>query len=668
MKICFVTKYPPIQGGVSMRCYWLARGLAELGHDVAVVTNATEVEHAYRMFLDGDDAAWLEPTFDGGRVRLFTPDADSGELHHIPHSSAYVSRLAGLATDVIKSHNSEVIFSYYLEPYGVAAHLASAWTGVPYVVRHAGSDLGRLMKNAGLRTTFREVFVRADVVQTGAECEPFIAMGVDPNRIWQSRAFPLPPIFHGPIQPLDLNDLVGTAQRQAAGWTTHIPASSVDPSLPTVGVYGKLGAVKGSFDLLRALGALRREGVRFNLVAISQGKATQRFIELIKLNDLADCAWVLPFVPHWRIPSFVRACACACCLERDFPISFHGPTLPREVLATGTCLVVSREVFEKQQFRDTAENGGDLIIVDDPRQTDVLAAALRRPLVDRAWALDVGRRGRAVLAERESPEAWMAFIQQFAARLALTAGRSIGRPQGTPADAADHLVPLTRACLAESWPEIAARATDAPLWAAADRIDRAALLLESAARVNGDTAPHIGEVVRYERAHIALFEWAKRARAASGDVRANRAEIKEALTQGDYDFLWACAPSLAAGTRIEFFDYDITAVADLLTNPTATLVNQSTPLLLKAEPNYFGQEFVVGVDVAYALGSVDGVRTVRDVFLYGVQMNHWPAGDDAEQGFVALIRRLWLRGLIELSPPQRADAPRNEQSEITARA
>jgi hypothetical protein len=44
MRICFIGKYPPIQGGVSAQTYWAVRGLAERGHEVCVVTNADEVE------------------------------------------------------------------------------------------------------------------------------------------------------------------------------------------------------------------------------------------------------------------------------------------------------------------------------------------------------------------------------------------------------------------------------------------------------------------------------------------------------------------------------------------------------------------------------------------------------------------------------------------------
>ena len=49
MKICIIGKYPPIQGGVSMRTYWHAHGLATLGHEVHVVTNAKEAVSPFRM-------------------------------------------------------------------------------------------------------------------------------------------------------------------------------------------------------------------------------------------------------------------------------------------------------------------------------------------------------------------------------------------------------------------------------------------------------------------------------------------------------------------------------------------------------------------------------------------------------------------------------------------
>ena len=47
MRICLIGKYPPIQGGVSMRTYWSAHGLAARGHEVHVVTNAKEASRRF---------------------------------------------------------------------------------------------------------------------------------------------------------------------------------------------------------------------------------------------------------------------------------------------------------------------------------------------------------------------------------------------------------------------------------------------------------------------------------------------------------------------------------------------------------------------------------------------------------------------------------------------
>src|SRR3954452_5003490 len=51
LRICVIGKYPPIQGGVSMRTYRTAQALAPRGHAVHVVTNAKEVAPPFRMHM-----------------------------------------------------------------------------------------------------------------------------------------------------------------------------------------------------------------------------------------------------------------------------------------------------------------------------------------------------------------------------------------------------------------------------------------------------------------------------------------------------------------------------------------------------------------------------------------------------------------------------------------
>ena len=49
MRLCYISKYPPVQGGVSRQNFWMARALADRGIEVHLVTNAPEVEEGFRI-------------------------------------------------------------------------------------------------------------------------------------------------------------------------------------------------------------------------------------------------------------------------------------------------------------------------------------------------------------------------------------------------------------------------------------------------------------------------------------------------------------------------------------------------------------------------------------------------------------------------------------------
>src|SRR5262249_7929548 len=142
-------------------------------------------------------------------------------------------------------------------------------------------------------------------------------------------------------QPMDLGKLLGPSSNSASVCdSTPVQNTRIfDPAIPTIGIYGKVGEVKGSYDLLRALGRLRREKIKFNFLAMTHGVSSseEAFQSLIGEQELAANTWLLPFVPPWRVPSFIRCCTAVCFLERNFPISMHAPVVPREVLACGTC-------------------------------------------------------------------------------------------------------------------------------------------------------------------------------------------------------------------------------------------------------------------------------------------------------------------------------------------
>jgi glycosyltransferase involved in cell wall biosynthesis len=434
MKVCIVGKYPPIEGGVSTNTYWLARGLAGRGHQVHVVTNAEEVEDMYRMNVGADDARWLEGNVNhGGAVHLHNPQAYTrATMKHIPKSNPFVSKLASVATDVVRQYGCEVILAYYYEPYGVAGWLASQWTGVPLLLKHAGSDLDRLMRQPDLSTVYKEILRRADAVVTRRELlSRFLGMGVRWERFRTDVAYGLPPEVFAPEGPqMDFSRLafrigdetgpISQAGRREPPWCVSSPAAPVNPEWPTIGIFGKIEESKGTYDLIAALGRLAAEGLGFTLVAMVGQAQAQVMAPAVASAGLTGRSVFLPLLPNWRVPEFLRSCTAACFLERGFSVEIHGPVVPREILACGTCLVLSGEIAAKQRYRDALVDGHNVLLVEDPRAIDTLVLRLRQVIEDPAAARAIGARGAAITEARGDYERyvqqWELLLEPFAQR------------------------------------------------------------------------------------------------------------------------------------------------------------------------------------------------------------------------------------------------------------
>jgi glycosyltransferase involved in cell wall biosynthesis len=164
MKVCIIGKFPPIQGGVSAQTYWSAHALARRGHDVHVVTNAKEAVAPYRMHMRAEDWDRCEAVYGGGSVTVHWTDPVDRSQAHIPLNSPVVTKLATLAARAHTARALDVIFSHYLEPYGIAGHLVAQMTGVPHVVRLAGSDAGRLWQHPQFELLYDHVLRSAEVV------------------------------------------------------------------------------------------------------------------------------------------------------------------------------------------------------------------------------------------------------------------------------------------------------------------------------------------------------------------------------------------------------------------------------------------------------------------------------------------------------------------------
>lgn len=542
MRICLIGKYPPIEGGVSAHTYWLARGLAERGHEVHVVTNADEVEDDFRMHFEEQDGDWMQPSFPGGgRVRLYEPaPLDQRAMGHIPQANPFVTKLASLATDVIRRHACDLVLAYYFEPYGMAGWLASRWTGRPLIVKHAGSDLDRLMNVPDLATAYRELLRSADAVVTQPGLlARFEGLGVDPSRLAVDVMFNVPRAFFN-----------GAA----------VPRARPSAAATVVGVYGKIGLSKGSFDLVAALGRLAAQGVDVSLAAMvgaSQGRHLQTALEQAGLRERTA---ILPMVPNWRVPGFLRACDAVCFLERDFPVAVHGPIVPREILACGTCLVLSGEIASKQRYRDRLVDGRNVVLIDDPRNHDALAAALRRIAQEPSRAREIGRQGELLSRSLEDHAAfvgrWEELIERVAGQRRSLGSTACARPDVDPAGAAPALFDY----LHRIWPDLLTGLHPSPdsrgaQQAALDLLRGAEARLRERARGGEPTAPaaRAADLVAYACERLA-------ARCQPDDAPA-AFPVQDRLKRGPFslDTVAMLRPVRGTSLRVVEFLHDVTA-------------------------------------------------------------------------------------------------------------
>jgi glycosyltransferase involved in cell wall biosynthesis len=576
MNICFISKYPPIQGGVSMHCYWAARGLAQRGHKVFVVTNANEVESTFRIHLFEDDRviggeyarAFPES---GGSVNIYsTEPPDRSKMYYIPMNNPTVTRLATVATNLIRAEECKVIFSYYLEPYGLAAHLASHWTGIPYVFKHAGSDLYRLLRLEDLQSAYLEVIARANrVISGGRSIKQLLSYGLSEDRIASNVAFGLPTQYFHPDAPsLDINDLqTELAESDLTDGHLQRRFQPLKRSLPVLGIYGKLGEYKGSFDLIYAMAQLIQNGFPFYLVALSHGWQEQRFRRLIDELEIAEFIRFLPFLPHWKVPGFIRACTAVAFLERDFPITAHTPTIPTEIVACGKCLVLSEEVARKQLFRSQIRNLQNIVIVPDPKRHESLAACLRFALENPQRAEEIGQRGFHEFGVGRPHEKYIDRLESLLIEVAaeeptarkLVAQATEPRVRRDVIEMMDSLFPFTHALLTERQKErirvaIAGTSLGSGI---EDRTELAVSLghqLLSALTLdeNSDVSP-VYEVCRYE---YKLHEWGKGSRLD-----------KEVLGFGisfSMEELQPLSASIRGNIEIVEFSYDVEEIASAI--------------------------------------------------------------------------------------------------------
>jgi glycosyltransferase involved in cell wall biosynthesis len=613
MRICILGKYPPIEGGVCMQNYWAAHGLAQRGHEVHVVTNAKEVGPLHRMYMRAEDWQRCEQSYGSGFVRVHWSDEAGGAHFHIPEGNPFVTKLATIAVGLHAEHPLDAILSYYLEPYAVAGHLASEITGVPNIIRMAGSDAGRLWRQPQLEAVYDHVLRSAAFVVTGrAVAERATRRGIAPERIAALHGYPAPEeLFVGDGPALDLAALRRDISADPDPAVRDLAWGGFAGDRPYFGVCGKLGLEKGTFSLLAALQRVTQAGLDVGLVVLGHGQV--KYIETdfrahAEAMGLADRILQLPFLPHWRVAEFMRGCLAVCCLEQDFPIVFHTPTIALETLLAGRCLVASTELVRKIPGYERLPNGYGCIALENVNDVDVLSRALIAIARDPEPTASVGARGRkfarATIRNSRYAEMLEKIVEAAAQRKPLAA------PPSRSANAAPEPAefPLTRLAAAS----LAAGGAPGP----ADTLAQARQVLAEIERGIAAGKTELAPLLPAIRLEITIAQAEQELAAQASPAIDPLYRLQTArwgIAAGDLERL---CPATDAQLRVLSFDYDIapySRVRTLAELPPTPPPGSSHLVLFAGQKDQRRDSLLVDSLTARILSLSDGVRTASDI-------------------------------------------------------
>ncbi len=159
MKILLIGKYPPMQGGISSKTYWLFRELENRGFALRIVT----VETA-DYSIKGYD-------FDRSKTTVIkikeTP-------WHIPESELLVDRIFHKAIKAAETFKPDLIETNYLWPFCMPAAMVANILRKPLVIRHAGSDIQKFHHDTEFKDIMKAYFDKATVVITNRKVKTLI--------------------------------------------------------------------------------------------------------------------------------------------------------------------------------------------------------------------------------------------------------------------------------------------------------------------------------------------------------------------------------------------------------------------------------------------------------------------------------------------------------------
>lgn len=380
MQVCFISKYPPIEGFVSSHTYWLVKALAERGHTIHLVTNAQEVSPHYKEALDSEDNDYLPPG-----VVLHTTQADN-KLGCIPFFNPFTEKLASLALDIVDEADISLIDTWYLIPYGVAGLMTSLLSGLPLVGRVAGTDVERMCTSPQFRRLASSFFDHCSRIIGNANVISRISAKYNEKTLPHGIVLD-PAHFNVHSVPMDI-------------------ASKYTERVPVITYVGKAESFKGFSQLVNALSRIDEQ---FLFLVISNGAEYSQFTAHVRTQNLEEKTLFLPFQPPWKMPSLYRASTAVVCLEHGHLIQ-RAPLIPREAASCGCCTLMSPEIHSKGYYRLMEE--GVHTFVANPEDPDELYRAVNDLISCPEKAKTAGMKAHELFSRLDNPQNHRRYIDR----------------------------------------------------------------------------------------------------------------------------------------------------------------------------------------------------------------------------------------------------------------
>jgi glycosyltransferase involved in cell wall biosynthesis len=329
-RIICISKYPPLEGGIAAKTYWLCRALAERGHTVHVVTDGENI-----------DADYCSPAFQDqvsvNNLHIHRPQEKIP--WHIPNDPHRSLALLNAAMEVVDRHGADVIDTGYLIPYGLVGCLAGQMTGLPFLLRHGGSDLNKFLDKGIWANLLTKAFKEAGAIITDREhYEGFCGLS--------KKIISIPPYVPDPA--------------------LFKPAPS-EKSKPTLALIGKANYYWRHKGWHRAIEIMKSLGDRFRYLIVSQGIGLKDFRKFADDRIGSVIEWK-EFVDPVEMPRLLQSVSGLFVLQNDLPFPVFSNMVMEALYCNVTVITDMPDMVQslkKQDLHVDAESRHILVVPSD---------------------------------------------------------------------------------------------------------------------------------------------------------------------------------------------------------------------------------------------------------------------------------------------------------------